>query len=284
MTHQPSTEPKHAAGKTLAALRSDFVVVGKNSVTAWQAWVVIGIAAGVAAGFTLVANRSGEILPGFAATTATTTSVISGTTVDSKNGSPLQGIDTQLYIFIAASNTWQNLGKDYTDASGVFKYVGTFQGGIYLLEAESPTGGYRLTWKQFTYSGGDMDIGAVPLSQMSIRFGNFTWSVIPSTGGPYTWSYNLMNQTSIWQRVRIRSLMWNAPAIGSTNTSFQVRSEIVSLPANGSKKFTDTVTIPAGIPDWLYPFCVGFFVTAPDDPFDVITWNSHCQHKGDTTP
>ena len=46
--------------KAFAALNRDFLVLGHTRVSSWHAWLVIGLAAGVAAGTILVANRSGE--------------------------------------------------------------------------------------------------------------------------------------------------------------------------------------------------------------------------------
>ena len=48
----------------LGALQKDFVVIGKTRVKGWHAWLLIGIAAGIAAGVVLVANRSGDFLTG----------------------------------------------------------------------------------------------------------------------------------------------------------------------------------------------------------------------------
>ena len=48
-------------GKALDTLQKDYVIVGKNHILAWKAWLVIGLAAGIATGVILVANRSGEL-------------------------------------------------------------------------------------------------------------------------------------------------------------------------------------------------------------------------------
>lgn len=53
--------------RVLQALKQEYVVVGKTRVRTWHAWLLIGIAAGIAAGIILVANRSGEVEEGRAA-------------------------------------------------------------------------------------------------------------------------------------------------------------------------------------------------------------------------
>src|SRR3989344_163300 len=56
-----STPPKDHAEGILSRLNSDFILIGKTRVHSWRAWLLIGIAAGAAAGILLVANRSGEL-------------------------------------------------------------------------------------------------------------------------------------------------------------------------------------------------------------------------------
>ncbi|MDP3795180.1 MAG: NBR1-Ig-like domain-containing protein [bacterium] len=72
-TNQPGSEKRagvsaaHAAETTLQALQSKYVLVGKGHVKAWQAWLIIGLAAGIAMGVILVANRTGRLDEGYAA-------------------------------------------------------------------------------------------------------------------------------------------------------------------------------------------------------------------------
>ncbi len=52
----------------MRALGKEYVLIGKTRVKTWQAWLVLGLAVGAAAGIILVANRSGKFEPGKAAT------------------------------------------------------------------------------------------------------------------------------------------------------------------------------------------------------------------------
>lgn len=57
-------EKRRLADKLFTAIQKEYVVVGKTRVRAWHGWLLIGIAAGVAVGIILVANRSGEVEQG----------------------------------------------------------------------------------------------------------------------------------------------------------------------------------------------------------------------------
>lgn len=46
--------------KGFKTLQKEFLIIGKTHVKSWQAWLLIGIAAGITAGIVFVANRSGE--------------------------------------------------------------------------------------------------------------------------------------------------------------------------------------------------------------------------------
>ena len=78
---------QNGARRALSALQRDFVVIGKTHVKAWQAWLVIGLTAGIVAGIVLVASRSGEIAPGAAAPSVSVSGDILGivSTVDVPN-------------------------------------------------------------------------------------------------------------------------------------------------------------------------------------------------------
>ena len=54
----------NVAERTRSALGRDFIVIGRAHIKAWQAWLLIGLAAGIATGVILVASRSGELPPG----------------------------------------------------------------------------------------------------------------------------------------------------------------------------------------------------------------------------
>ena len=58
---------ERAIDRVLSGLKKEYVLVGKTRVKAWHAWLALGLAAGIAAGIILVANRSGELEPGKAA-------------------------------------------------------------------------------------------------------------------------------------------------------------------------------------------------------------------------
>ena len=66
------------AGGALAALRRNYVVVGKAHIVGWKAWLAIGIITGIAFGIVLVANRSGETDMSRAAGAPTPRQLISG--------------------------------------------------------------------------------------------------------------------------------------------------------------------------------------------------------------
>ena len=63
-----SSNQDRRVDRVLLALCKEYVVVGKTRVKARHAWLVIGLVAGIAAGVILVANRSGEVEEGRAAT------------------------------------------------------------------------------------------------------------------------------------------------------------------------------------------------------------------------
>lgn len=75
-TSAPSSGPQRPANnlaeRTRSALGRDFVVIGRTHVRAWQAWLMVGLGAGIAAGVILVASRSGELPPGQAQTAPST--------------------------------------------------------------------------------------------------------------------------------------------------------------------------------------------------------------------
>src|SRR3989338_3888767 len=52
----------------LKTLQTEFIAIGKTRVNSWTAWLVIGLAVGIAAGILFVANRSGEFEVGEAKT------------------------------------------------------------------------------------------------------------------------------------------------------------------------------------------------------------------------
>lgn len=49
------------AGKALAGLSKNFIMIGRRNVIAWKAWLVIGLVAGISLGVMIVANRSGKV-------------------------------------------------------------------------------------------------------------------------------------------------------------------------------------------------------------------------------
>ncbi|MBI2096711.1 MAG: hypothetical protein HYT40_00945, partial [Candidatus Sungbacteria bacterium] len=63
----PQFQNHNRTNRILETLRSDFVVIGQNRVHGWQAWLSIGLAAGIFTGVVLVANRSGQLEPSVAA-------------------------------------------------------------------------------------------------------------------------------------------------------------------------------------------------------------------------
>ena len=45
--------------RILGSLKKEYVIMGSTHVKAWQAWLLVGLAAGILIGIILVANRSG---------------------------------------------------------------------------------------------------------------------------------------------------------------------------------------------------------------------------------
>lgn len=68
MLNDDSSNQDRRVERILSAIKQEYVIVGRSRVKTWHAWLLIGIAAGVAAGIVLVANRSGEVEQGRAAT------------------------------------------------------------------------------------------------------------------------------------------------------------------------------------------------------------------------
>ena len=65
-------EVKHESGsqsveKVAASLQKDFVVITKTRIKPWQAWLIVGLVAGVAVGAVLASNKKGEVAEGEAA-------------------------------------------------------------------------------------------------------------------------------------------------------------------------------------------------------------------------
>lgn len=63
---QGNIPPRPSPEGIIKKLQKDFVIVGKTRVHTWQAWLVIGLAAGISIGIAFVANRSGEVEPSIA--------------------------------------------------------------------------------------------------------------------------------------------------------------------------------------------------------------------------
>jgi len=61
--------------RILGSLKKEYVIMGSTHVKAWQAWLVIGLLAGVVAGVLFVANRQGEVSESRAAGTTDATPV-----------------------------------------------------------------------------------------------------------------------------------------------------------------------------------------------------------------
>ncbi|MDO8569401.1 MAG: putative Ig domain-containing protein [bacterium] len=57
------TDKNKEIEKDIETLNKDFIVVGKTRVRSWHAWLILGVAVGIAAGVLFVANRSGEFEP-----------------------------------------------------------------------------------------------------------------------------------------------------------------------------------------------------------------------------
>ena len=54
--------------ETLKTLNREYLFLGRKHIKPWQAYLIIGVVVGTLAGVALVANRSGEVAPGRAAT------------------------------------------------------------------------------------------------------------------------------------------------------------------------------------------------------------------------
>ena len=55
-----SQTPKTKIEKALDAIKKEFVVVKKDKIRPWEAWLVLGVIAGVAIGVLYVANPQGK--------------------------------------------------------------------------------------------------------------------------------------------------------------------------------------------------------------------------------
>ena len=279
--------------RTFARLGQEYVVVGTTHIRAWQAWLLIGIAAGIAAGLVLVASRSGEVEEGRAQAVALAAAggSIFGTVVDGNTEQPLNGADLNLFFFKGSTSTpaWDLDGSENTGLNGQFIFTvrlsgGSLRPGHYLLEIESGSGQrgmYEYKQVQFSFSGTDTDLGNVALPRTQVRIFTQPPANVPSQGGPFTWQYRVQNVSSQRVQVILRSY-FHAYGITSTLASAEVRSQRLSLASEEERVFTDSVVVPAQYPDfWFFPLCATISVyPAALGPFYVTDFAQVCASKG----
>ena len=65
-TNQGSISPQEKnrlVERVFRALQKEYMFVGNTRVRSWQAWLLIGISAGIVMGISLVSSRSGNVEP-----------------------------------------------------------------------------------------------------------------------------------------------------------------------------------------------------------------------------